>query len=66
MEHITENTVVISGVMLHVSGDDAVVELEIDGMWYEIVRCNMSGPFSHIVEPAGIVRCMETGKPCES
>lgn len=61
-----KQTVTISGLMLRAQGNDAIVELEINGVWYEIVACDMRGSFSHIVEPLGIQRCMETGKPCSS
>ena len=61
-----EQTIAISGVMLRAQGNDAIVELEIGGVWHKIVACDMRGSFSHIVEPLGIQRCIETGKPCSS
>ncbi len=61
-----KQTIAISGLMLRAEGNDAIVELEIDGVWYKIVACDIRGSFSHIVEPLGIERCIETGKPCLS
>jgi hypothetical protein len=61
-----KQTITISGVMLRAQGNDAIVELEINGIWHKIVACDMRGSFSHIVEPLGIQRCIETGKPCSS
>lgn len=56
----------ITGLMLRAQGNDAIVELEIDGVWHKIVACDMRGSFSHIVEPLGIQRVIETGKECTS
>lgn len=61
-----KQAITISGVMLRAQGNDAIVELEIDGNWYKIIACDMRGSFSHIVEPLGIERCIETGKPRSS
>lgn len=46
----------VSGVMLRRVGDHAVVEVEIDGRWVEVIREALDGNFSHIVEPRGIRR----------
>lgn len=66
MSEMQEKTMSITGVMLRAEGDDAIVELEIGGVWHQIIRCDMRSSFSHIVEPSGMKRCMETGKPCAS
>lgn len=58
--------VTISGLMLRAEGNDAIVELEIDGKWHKIVACDMRGSFSHIVEPLGIRKCVKEGHVCAS
>ena len=44
----------IEGLWLIRLGTDAVVRVEIDGTWMEVVRESLDGEFSHIVEPNGI------------
>ena len=55
-------TIAISGIMLRAQGNEAIVELEIDGKWHKIVACDMRGSFSHIVEPRGIEEVIRTGR----
>lgn len=33
---------------------EAVVLIEVHGVWVEVIRESLDGPFSHIVEPSGI------------
>jgi hypothetical protein len=58
--------IAISGLMLRAQGNDAIVELEIDGTWHKIVMCDMRNSFSHIVEPLGIRTCVVSGHICKS
>ena len=48
--------VTVQGVWLRREVEHAVVLVERDGRWIEIIREHIDGPFSHIVEPAGIRR----------
>lgn len=53
----------ISGIMLRREGDHVVVEVErklADGTfrWFEIIREQADGAFSHIVEPLKIQRLL--------
>jgi hypothetical protein len=50
----TQTPVQISGLMLRRSGDHAIVEIEIEGRWVEVIREFIDAPFSHIVEPGGM------------
>lgn len=54
--------VAVDGIWLRREGDDAVVLVERDGRWLEIIREHIDGPFSHICEPNG-VREKETSPP---
>lgn len=46
----------VTGIMLRTSGNQVIVEAEIDGKWWEVIRDINEGPISHIVEPAGMLR----------
>lgn len=46
----------ITAVWLKRLGKDAVVEIEVDGKWIEVIRERFDGAFSHIVESSGMVR----------
>ena len=46
--------ILITGVMLHRDGDDAVISVEYQGEWVEVARESLDSQFSHIVEPLGI------------
>ena len=48
----------IGGVMLRKSGSDTVVEIDVGGTWYEVIRERSDGQFSHIVEPSGMRRAI--------
>lgn len=37
---------------------DAVVLIEVHGVWVELIREVVDGPFSHIIEPGGIQRAI--------
>ena len=51
--------VAVDGIWLRREGDHAVVLVERDGRWLEIIREYIDAPFSHICEPNG-VRARET------
>ncbi len=53
--------VAVNGIWLRREGDHAVVLVERDGAWLDIIREHIDGPFSHICEPNG-VRARETGR----
>jgi hypothetical protein len=56
----TQTPVVVTGIWLRAEGDSAVVLVERDGRWVEVIRETKDSPFSHIVEPNGIrQRCGE-------
>jgi hypothetical protein len=46
----------VSAVMLRRSGEHAIVEIEIGGEWFEIIREHLEGNFSHIAEAVGFTR----------
>lgn len=56
----------ISGLMVRNEGQYVIVEVEIDGNWYQVIK-EYSGfiesAFSHIIEPAGIRTVIERGYP---
>lgn len=45
-------------IALRRSGDYAIVEVERDGQWVEVIREHVESNFSHIVEPLGIEGCL--------
>ena len=47
--------IAVSGVWLRREADECVVLVEVKGQWVEICREKWDGPFSHIVEPLGII-----------
>ena len=53
----------ITGIKLWRDGtwpnERAVVEVEIDGRWVEVIRERADGAFSHIVEPLGIQAALD-------
>lgn len=59
----TQTPVEVSGIWLQREGDDAVVMVERDGRWIEVIREHVDGPFSHIVEPSGIRACASIATP---
>lgn len=44
----------MNAIMLKSEGDYAIVEIEVNGKWIELIRERSDSPFSHIIEPAGI------------
>jgi hypothetical protein len=56
---MTQVPVAVDGIWLRREGDYAVVLVQRDGQWREIIREHVDGPFSHICEPNG-VRARET------
>ena len=65
----TKTGVLVTGVWLRREGADAVVLVELDGRWIEVIREHAAheSQFSHIVEPAGIAaaerRAIERASP---
>jgi hypothetical protein len=51
-----QTPVAISGIWLRREGNFAVMLIERDGRWFEIVREPLDSQFSHIIEPNGIRR----------
>lgn len=43
-----------NAIMLVAEGDYAVVKMEVNGKWIELIRERLDSTFSHIIEPAGI------------
>lgn len=39
---------------LRAEGDYAILEIETEKGWVELIRERLDSPFSHIIEPAGI------------
>jgi hypothetical protein len=47
----------MEAIWLRRDGQHAVVLIEATkGQWVELIRENLDGPFSHIIEPTGIKR----------
>ncbi len=57
-----QEPVAVSGIHLIKLGENVIVNVEIDGQWFEVIREHESGSFSHIVEPGGIRAARERGK----
>ena len=46
------------------SGEYVVVAVRApDGRWVDVIRERVDAPFSHIVEPSGIMKAMERDRP---
>ena len=50
---VEKTPVIITAIMLRSEGTDMVVEVEIDGKWYEAIRDSNLGPISWIAEGRG-------------
>jgi hypothetical protein len=48
----------MNAIHLYREGDHAIVAVEIEGKWVPVIREFIDSPFSHIVEPAGMQRCI--------
>ena len=60
---MSQEPIAISGIHLARNGDHAIVAIEVEGRWIEVIREFAEGPFSHIVEPEGMRRALrETDK----
>ena len=55
--------IAVEGVWLVRLGDQAIVRVEIDGRWIDVIEEHIDGSFSHIVEPAGIRGRAEKASP---
>lgn len=49
-----KDNITVSGVMLCRIGDHAIVKVEQNGQWVEVIREFLDSNFSHIVEPSGM------------
>lgn len=43
-----------NALMLRSEGEYAILEIEVNGEWKELIRERLDSPFSHIIEPLGI------------
>ena len=43
-----------NALMLRAEGEYAILEIEFNGKWAELIRERLDSPFSHIIEPTGI------------
>lgn len=61
----TQKPVAITAVYLKTIGDRAIVEVEIDGAWVEVINNHYDGDniISHIVEANGIRRALAERGP---
>lgn len=49
----------ITAIWLKRIGDHAIVEVEVDGKFVQVIREHIDGAFSHIVEESGIKHAVE-------
>ena len=50
----TKDYIWISGIALQRVGNSAVVLVEVNGVWCDVITENIDDDFGHIVKPAGI------------
>jgi hypothetical protein len=55
-------TVPVQGIRLRKDGEYTVVDAEMDGEFVEVIREHSDGPFSHIVEPTGMLVAAASNK----
>jgi hypothetical protein len=53
-------TIAISGVWLRRVGNRAVVAVEVNGQWRDVITEDCDAAFSHIAEISGIAKAPET------
>ena len=61
-----KDAIEITGLMLRNEGEHVVVEIEVGGKWYQVIKefsGTIESSFSNIIEPAGIRTVMERGYP---
>jgi hypothetical protein len=46
-------------LFLRAEGDYAILEIEVNGKWIQLIKERLDSPFSHIIEPSGIQREIE-------
>lgn len=56
-----DRPVLITGAHLKRIGENAVVSLEMNGRWVDVIAERFDGCFSHIIESCGIRKCFGTG-----
>lgn len=50
-------------IWLRREGNRVIVSVEDREMWVDVISEVLDSPFSHIVEPAGIERCIKESPP---
>lgn len=53
---------VFHAIHLRREGSHAIVSIEVDGKWVDVIKENASAPYSHIVEPDGIAAAVVRSK----
>jgi hypothetical protein len=48
-----------NALMLVAEGEYAILKMEVNGAWIELIRERLDSPFSHIIEPAGIEKAIK-------
>lgn len=48
-----------AAIWLVAEGDYAIVKIEVNGKWVELIRERLDSSFSHIIEPSGIKKRIE-------
>jgi hypothetical protein len=51
-----------NAIHLYRDGDHAVVAIEVDRQWVILIKEYIDSPFSHIIEPSGIQRCVDEAR----
>lgn len=54
------NTIYMNNALhLFAEGNYAILKIEVNGKWVELIKERLDSPFSHIIEPIGIKRAVE-------
>ncbi len=53
-EMTVKESIEVQGVMVRRLGEHVLVEVEVDGKWYQVIQEPIDSNFSHIIEPGGI------------
>lgn len=58
-----QDPVPVTGIWLFKENDHCIVSAEINGEWRRLISEHVEGPFSHIIEPPGMIKApLETGE----
>lgn len=63
MSKYTAPTTAIESIVLAKDGDDVVVQVCVNGAYYEIIREQIDSPFNHCVHASGIQQTVKGKKP---